>query len=171
MRYNLKIQNKHGDIFHVQSVDDYETAEKDILDFTKVLGDEAVRKYITDEVMVKYNFTSVDALAKDILDFCKKRWQDREELRFLVRNCEFEIVGMIGIDVLEKDKGDLWYFKISSSPSFMLEAAKAVLPILKTEGIRFLITNVKIDNLRSRNILKEIGFKETEKDEEMEVSL
>jgi RimJ/RimL family protein N-acetyltransferase len=171
MKYHAKILNKYNEMFSVESVEEYTTSEKDIEDFTLVLQDEAVRKYITDEFMAKYNFQSVDKLAKDILDLCPKRLAEREELRFIIRNSSNQIVGMIGIDILEKGKGELWYFKISTSKSFMYEIAEKVLEFLKKEQIQYLITSVKPDNFRSRNILEKLGFKPTPNENEMELSV
>lgn len=51
-----------------------------------MLNDEVVRKYITDEVMEKCNFSRLLELAKDILEMSLKKWLNREELRFLVKS-------------------------------------------------------------------------------------
>lgn len=169
MKYFSKIQNKYGDIFSVESVDDYKVSQIDIDTFTKVLSDEAVRKYITDQVMEKYKFSSIKDLAKDVLEMCPKRWADREELRFLIKNSSSEIVGMIGIDIIENEKGELWYFKTSKSPSFMFEATQKILQFLKKENIKYLLATVKPDNFRSKSILEKLGFKETGRENEMEL--
>jgi RimJ/RimL family protein N-acetyltransferase len=171
MKYSSQILNKYNETFSVESVEDYAPSKEDIETFTLVLKDEAVRKYITDEVLVKYNVESVEKLADDILTLCSKRWSDREELRFLIRNSLNQIVGMIGIDILEEGKGDLWYFKISSARSFMFEIAAQVLEFLRKEKIQHLITSVKPDNFRSINILEKLGFKRTSNIDEMEMDL
>ncbi len=171
MKYKVSIKNKYNDSFSIESVDDYVLNEKDINDMTALLADEPVRKYITDGVMKKYGIATVADLAIDILTKCPKLWAEREELRFFIRNAHNQIVGMVGIDVEKNDTGELWYFKISSSPSFMLEAATEVLKMLKQESIKSLVTNVKPDNDRSKEILKRIGFNETGNVEEMQMVL
>jgi RimJ/RimL family protein N-acetyltransferase len=168
MKYHISIQNKHKDTFTIFSLDSFECTEKDIEDFTKVLEDTAVRKYITDQVMEKYGFKSIKDLATDILEKSAEKWENREELRFIIKKSSHEIVGIIGIDLDKKGKNELWYFKISTCPPFMLQALVEVLKFLRQEKLMDLIATYKTDNTRSIEILKKLGFKETSNENEME---
>ncbi len=170
MKYKATIFNKHKNTFSIQSTDEYETNERDIDSFTKVYEDAAVRKYITDQVMEKYGFKEVKDLAAENLRTSAKLWADREEFRFLIRHNE-DIVGIIGVDVENETTGELWYFKIGSSPSFMLEALQYVLPCLGQEGIDTLLATFKPDNVRSIEILRRLGFENSGKENEMKLGL
>ena len=94
-------------------MEEYAATENDIEKFSKVLADEPVRKYITDDAMVRWHHATVDSLAKGILENSALRWTEDKEKRFLVRDDASSPVGMIGItrDDADKTKGELWYYK------------------------------------------------------------
>jgi RimJ/RimL family protein N-acetyltransferase len=167
MKYSIQIQNKYGNTFTVSSMDNYSPKVNDIESFTQVLGDPAVRKYITDQAMEKYNIASIEEMSKEILNTSSKRWEDREEFRFIVRNNSDKIVGMIGVDINDNENGELWYFKIASAQSFMHEALQPVLNFLKKENVKSLIATYKPENIRSIEILKKLNFKENDNENEM----
>jgi RimJ/RimL family protein N-acetyltransferase len=167
MKYNIKFKNKSEAEFTITSMDDYTPNSKDILNFTAVMNDEPVRKYITDEAMVKYNIESVDELAEGILENSFEKWNLRKELRFLVRDDSEAIVGMIGIDLKTDTTGELWFYKISSAPSFMYQALIQVLKFLKEEGILEVTATFETDKASSIKLLKELGFKSYTAAEEM----
>ena len=66
MKYFSSFQNKKGKDFSISSMEDYFASDADIELFVRVLNDMPVRKYITNEAMKKYGFSSVKALTEDI---------------------------------------------------------------------------------------------------------
>lgn len=171
MKYHSQFTNSQGDEFTVSSMEDYATTPLDIADFSKVLNDEPVRKYITDEAMAKWGHATTEELSKDILSHSKERWQDGAELRFLVRDAERRAVGMVGATMKGKMKGELWYYKISTVPPFMHDALVLVLPFFKCEGVRGLTATFDLGNHRSEKILSKLGFQRSSKPGEMVINL
>ena len=172
MKYNAQVKNKYAEVFAVESMDDYSPNKKDVLDFTEVLSDSAVRKYITDEALSKYKINSVNNLASGILENSAEKWKLREELRFLIRySKEKTIVGMIGIDLKTQISGEMWFYKISSTTSFMYEAINEILSFLKNEDIEEVTTTFEEANTRSIDLLKRLGFANSSNVNEMVIFL
>ncbi len=147
MKYFTAFKNKYNDEFFVSSMEGYEMSEKDLVDFTQVLSGDPVRNYITDEAMTKWEHSTTDSLAQDILFHSKMRWEDSKELRFLLRNENGNAIGMVGVTLKEGRKvGELWYYKTSKEPSCMYEALEHVLPFLKSEGLTELYAEFELDN-------------------------
>ncbi len=171
MKYNFQFKNKHGNEFSVRSMEDYVVSEDDIREFTKVLDDEPVRKYITDEAKTKWGHPTTESLTKDILTNSALRWQQGAELRFLVRDAKGVACGMIGVTLKDKNEGELWYYKTSLAPSFMHEALVIVLSCFRAEGVNNLFATFDLDNIRSERILSNLGFSNTSKQGEMSIIL
>lgn len=159
MKYNSKFENSNGDAFVVFSMEEYKETDGDIKSFSKVLSDEQVRKYITDEAMVTYNHQTVESLTEDILRNSALRWKENKERRFLIKDSEGSPVGMIGVTLHDLTNGELWYYKTSEVASCMYEALVLVLAFLKQEGINSLVATFELDNVRSIKILTKLGFK------------
>jgi RimJ/RimL family protein N-acetyltransferase len=159
MKYNSKFSNDKGDDFIIFSMEDYKETDEDVKSFSKVLSDEQVRKYITDDAMIKYNHKTVESLTDDILKNSALRWKENKEYRFLVRDLKDNAVGMIGVTLKDLTSGELWYYKTSEVPSFMYEALFLALTFLKQEGVKNLLATFEPDNIRSIKILTKLGFK------------
>lgn len=161
-RHHLRFQNFGGKKFDVFSMENYVVSRKDIEDFTEVLKDEPVRRYITDDAMKRFGHETPESLARDILENSALRWEQDAERRFLVRDQQGHAVGMIGVTLKDKTQGELWYYKVSSVPPFMYEALQIVLGFLKQEGICNLSATFEGSNEYSRQILAKIGFQESQ---------
>lgn len=171
MKYHAQFENERGDNFTVSSMEDYVDTPSDIADFSKVLDDEPVRKYIADDAKSRYEHLTTESLTKDILSNSALRWRQEAELRFLVRDSRDIAVGMIGVTLNGKTGGELWYYKISTAPAFMYEALSLVLGFLRSEGVEKLIATFELDNHRSERILSKLGFKNSSKPGEMTIDL
>lgn len=158
MKYIRRFKNSEGDEYTISSMEDYVVTDGDVEVFTNVLSDKPVRKYITDDALTKYGHATVRSLAKDILPNSALRWKEHAERRFLVRDALGRAVGMIGVTLKNLEEGELWYYKASFSPPFMYEALVVAMDFLKKEGLKNLFATFQTDNVRSYQILFQLGF-------------
>lgn len=161
MKHFSKIKLPDGKFYSLESVEKYEPTEGEIQDFSLVLDDEKVSQYITKDALERYDHRDSESLARDILINSKVRWEQGKELRFLIRDENQKIVGIVGVTLESSSKGELWYFKSSKSARCMSEALKNALTFLVQEGLTELVATYELDNQRSKDILFALGFKES----------
>lgn len=148
--------------YSVISMENYAPTEEDIFNFSQILDDKRVYEYITRESIKKWGHQNSDTLARDILENSSLRWREREEIRFLLRDENKKAIGMIGVTIgNKKSSAELWYYKTSSSSPCMYEALQLVFSFLKQEDIQHLSASYELSNVRSKEILLQLGFLET----------
>lgn len=170
MKYYSSFKNHKEEEFTISSMEDYIQNPTDIESFSKVLSDEPVRKYITNDAMKRWNHPTVESLAKEILSTSGLRWREGKELRFLVRDSSGSAIGMIGVTLKNLTSGELWYYKTSQAPPYMYKALALALDFLKQEGATNLFATFEQSNIRSIQILTNLGFKDS-KPGEMVIAL
>lgn len=150
-----------NDKYLIESTDNFIPSPQDIDDFTAIITEEEVYKFVIEDEIKKSKEERIRSFAENLLKTSKIRWQDEEELRFLIRkSSDNKIVGIIGIDLDNSFQGEIWFYKTKTERHFMFEALVEVLSYLNSRGFLVITAVVDLENFRSQYLLSRLGFKQ-----------
>lgn len=155
--------SKLGQNYVITSCEDYLYQDSDYQDLLEILNDPPVFTYITADTLKKYYPNGgVEDMASDFLQKSANKWEKGQEHRFLIHDTDNKLVGVIGYDIREGNIPELWFFKNSTTPSFMSAAIPPVISFQKSFGFSKTFAIVEATNLASQKILEKFNFAKVE---------